>query len=302
MAQPRVLAVLVSVVVLGSPLLSASGQQPGDQQVRLPFPYAALDSGESPGAASEESRPESRFEDAIEADRDSFTPATTCAPRSRFILESSYSFLENRGVADTHSFPELLVRYGLMERLELRLGWSYEVGGAGADTSSVDLEELPSEKRLERASNIDYGLKCRLSNQGLWVPGSAVILTGATPTSGMTTATQFFATYVFGWELPYRSKLDAALRYGSASESGERFNEWAPSVVLKVRLGERVNVHGEYFGIFSTGKAQEFGHQYLSPGIHYLITPNLEVGVRVGWGLTEQTPRFFSNVGLGWRF
>jgi hypothetical protein len=92
------------------------------------------------------------------------------------------------------------------------------------------------------------------------------------------------------------------MRYGSASENGERFSEWAPSVVLKVPLGERFNVHAEYFGIFSTGKAQEFGHQYFSPGIHFLITPNLEIGVRVGWGLTEQTPRFFSNAGLGWRF
>ena len=39
-----------------------------------------------------------------------------------------------------------------------------------------------------------------------------------------------------------------------------------------------------------------------SPGDHYLITENLEIGVRVGWGLNEQSARFFSNAGLGWRF
>ena len=27
-----------------------------------------------------------------------------------------------------------------------------------------------------------------------------------------------------------------------------------------------------------------------------------ELGVRVGWGLTEDAPNFFSNVGVGWRF
>jgi hypothetical protein len=32
------------------------------------------------------------------------------------------------------------------------------------------------------------------------------------------------------------------------------------------------------------------------------VTENLEVGVRVGWGLNDQTPRFFSNVGFGWRY
>jgi hypothetical protein len=302
MTRPGLLILVLPAVVLGSPLLPAGAQPAGNEETRLPIPESPITPGESPDTVGEARRPESRFEDAIETDRDSFTPATTSAPWKHFILESSYSFLENRGVKDTHSFPELLLRYGLTERFELRLGGNYEVGGAGADTSNAGVEELPPERTLERASNINYGLKFRVTDQDTWVPASAVILTGATPTSGMTTGTQFFATYVFGWELPYRCKLDAAMRYGSTSESGERFSEWAPSVVLKVPIGERVNVHAEYFGIFSTGKAEEFSHQYLSPGIHYLITPNLEIGVRVGWGLTEQTPRFFSNVGAGWRF
>jgi hypothetical protein len=36
--------------------------------------------------------------------------------------------------------------------------------------------------------------------------------------------------------------------------------------------------------------------------VHYLVTPDLEVGVRVGWGLNDQSARFFSNAGFGWRF
>jgi hypothetical protein len=302
MTRPGSLFLILPVAVLVSPVLPAGAQQPGDEQVLLPFPASSVVPGESTSPVSEERQPESRFEDAIETDRDSFTPAKTTAGLNRFILETSYSFLENRGVKDTNSFPEMLLRYGLTERFELRLGWNYEVGGAGDDTSSIDVQELPAENKLERASNINYGLKFRVTDQNGWVPASAVILTGATPTSGMTTGTQFFGTYVFGWDLPYRCKLDAAMRYGLASENDERFNDWAPSVVLKVPVGERLSVHAEYFGIFSTGKAEEFSHQYASPGIHYLITPNLEVGVRVGWGLTEQTPRFFSNTGLGWRF
>jgi hypothetical protein len=29
------------------------------------------------------------------------------------------------------------------------------------------------------------------------------------------------------------------------------------------------------------------------------VTENLELGVRVGWGLNENSPRFFSNAGVG---
>ncbi len=63
-----------------------------------------------------------RERDEIETDRDSFTPATTIAGWRRLIVESAYSFIDNRGVKETHSYPELLLRYGLTERLELRLG------------------------------------------------------------------------------------------------------------------------------------------------------------------------------------
>src|SRR5262245_46871064 len=73
--------------------------------------------------------------DEIETDRDSCTPATTTSPWGRFIVEAAHSFVDNRRVAETHSYPELIVRYGLSDWIELRLGWNYEVGGAGSPVS-----------------------------------------------------------------------------------------------------------------------------------------------------------------------
>jgi hypothetical protein len=102
--------------------------------------------------------------------------------------------------------------------------------------------------------------------------------------------------------LPNRWRWDSAIRYALAGENGDHFNVWAPSTVLRIPLGERWGVHAEYFGLFSDGKAGDFVRHYFSPGFRYLITPNLEVGARVGWGLNEQSARFFSNVGFGWRF
>jgi hypothetical protein len=145
-------------------------------------------------------------------------------------------------------------------------------------------------------------VKVRATEQSGWVPGSAVILAGRTPTSGEATDTQFVATYVWGWELGERWKLDAAIRYSTASEKEDRFNVWAPSVVLKAEVAERWNVHAEYFALFSSGKEREFTRHFISPGAHYLITDDFEVGVRVGWGLNDQSSRFFANAGLGWRF
>lgn len=246
--------------------------------------------------------------DEIETDRDSFTPASTVVGRRRAVVEAAYSFLDNRRGFETHSLPELLVRYGLTDRVEVRVGFNYEVGGGGNETtgSAAAFTESPERPMgLIRETQVSYGVKVRLTDQSGWIPRSVVVLAGTTPTGGShgsSTATQVIATGVTGWELPNRWRFDTAMRYGTASEEGDRFNRWAPSAVLRVPVGERWAVHAEYFGVFSTGRVENTAQHYFSPGVHYLVSRNLEVGVRVGWGLSDPSTRFFTNVGVGWRY
>jgi hypothetical protein len=282
-----------------APVPTADVRPPVD---RGPSPLETLTGERVAGAGRAEPR------DEIETDRDSFTPATTTAGVRRLIVEAAYSFVDNRGIKETHSVPELILRYGLTDRVELRLGWNYEVGGVGNSTTGADA--TADDPTAERASilreyTLAYGAKVRVTDQDRWVPQTAVILQGFTPTggsAGSSPATQLIATGIAGWELPRRWKLDAAVRYGTASEEGDHFHTWAPSAVLRVPLGERWVAHAEYFGLFSTGREQNITKHFVSPGLHYLVTPDLEVGVRVGWGLNDQSARFFSNAGVGWRY
>lgn len=293
-----------------------SAQQPSD---RLDFSSPAATAERRPtetlrGLAegrpfeSEREEAEKSEPDEIETDRDSFTPATTIAGRRRLIAEYAYSFVDNRGIKETHSVPELILRYGLTDRIELRLGWNYEVGGAGNATSGVDASDDDATRgrsRLDREYKLAYGAKIRLTDQSRWVPQSALIVQGFSPTggsSGASTASQLIATYVAGWQLANRWKFDTAVRYGTASEEGDHYHVWAPSVVLRVPVGEKLAAHIEYFGLFTSGSAQNTTKHFVSPGLHYLVTPNFEVGFRLGWGLNDQSARFFSNVGVGWRF
>lgn len=258
----------------------------------------------SDGAETEigETALENPWENHLETDRDSYTPSTRTVDKGRWIVESSYSFIDNRHVAETHSFPELLLRYGLTERIELRLGGNYEVGGEGNEVSGGQGAEGFGAGQLVQETQLLYGIKARLRNQDAWLPESSLILQGHTPTSGPNPATAFTAAYVFGWELPKEWKLDSAIRYGVDKEQADRFEAWSPSIVLRKTLAERWNVHAEYFGKFSQNKQPNFILHFFSPGVHYLVTPNMEVGLRVGWGLNEQTPPFFSNAGVGVRF
>ncbi len=238
----------------------------------------------------------------LETDRDAFTPATSTVGRGIAVVESSYSFIDNRSVKDTHSFPELLLRRGLTENIELRLGWNYEVGGTGDVVSGNEGGEGGATGALERESQLLYGLKAGLTEQNGWTPRSALIVQGYTPTSGLAPATDWVGAYAFGWELPNRMRIDSSMRYGTEHAEHDVFNLWTPSVVLRAPLTERWQVHAEYFGIYSQGAAADFSRAFFSSGTHYLLTPNLELGLRVGWGLTDDSPDFFTNVGIGWRF
>lgn len=243
-----------------------------------------------------------REEDHIETDRDSLTPSSRTVGAGRVVIESSYSFIDNRDSKETHSFPELLVRIGWTDRLELRFGGNYEVGGEGADVSAGTVSDDFEKGGLVRESQLLYGLKLRLSEQADWMPESSLIVQGHTPTSGPNPSTAFTLGYVIGWELPDEWKLDSAIRFGADKEGDDRFEQWTPSIVLRKALAARWNIHGEYFGHFSQDRRDNFQKHYFSPGVHYLVTPNVEVGVRVGWGLNDDSARFFNNVGLGWRF
>jgi hypothetical protein len=239
-------------------------------------------------------------EDELQTDRDSFTPATTAVGRRRMVLETSYSFIDNRHVPDAHSFPELLVRRGISDRLELRLGWNYEAGGPTGAVSGIEFGD--EDFIVERSSEMLYGLKLETTRQRRLLPTSAVILQGYTPTFGPSTASHFTVGEVFGWTLPNGWQWNSSLRFGTNTVGGDNFAQWAPSTVLKIPAGERWNFHVEYFGIMSDGKRPAQSQHYGSAGGHVLLTKDLELGIRVGVGLNEQTPRFFSNVGLGLRF
>lgn len=237
--------------------------------------------------------------DEIETDRDSFTFATSTVGRRATVTEASYSFIDNRRGPESHSFPELLVRHGLSDRVEARLGWNYEAGGPGAvsgnEVGGEDLEVSTEGRML-------YGAKFLTSEQSGWIPGSALIVQGYTPTAGPSAISTIDVGEAVGWALSNGWVWNSALRFATANEEGDAFVQWAPSTVLKIPVGRRSNVHAEYFGIVAYGKATPLNTQFVSLGGHTLLTPDFELGLRFGFGLNQSSPGFFSNCGVGWRF
>ena len=79
-----------------------------------------------------------------------------------------------------------------------------------------------------------YGLKASVTEQDDWLPRSAIILQGCTPTLGEAPATDVAAAYTFGWELPNRWRLDTSMRYGT---------EHAYSASMQLHAAVRHSLH-----------------------------------------------------------
>ena len=79
--------------------------------------------------------------------------------------------------------------YGIGDRFELRLGWNYETGrerlpGAG---------DIAGFFGANAEQQMYYGFKGVVTKQSGWMPGSAVLVQGHTPTGGPQSVTQLRA-------------------------------------------------------------------------------------------------------------
>ncbi|HEY3965082.1 MAG TPA: transporter [Planctomycetaceae bacterium] len=248
---------------------------------------------------------ENPFYHGVETDRASFTPALSTATVGNVILESGYSFIANRNLPSQHSMPELVIRYGLTERIEARFGWNQEIGGGGSVISPVQQQEglvAPNRETIVSASRFMGGLKVRLFDQDGLFPANTVLFEGYFPSFGDTRKRQVAATYAIGWELSPRWKLNASVRYATESEFGDDWSTWSPAIVLKVPFAERWTAQVEGFGVLPHGQSGGVPQYFAGPGLQVLLTPAIELNLRVGTGLNSVSPEFYSSAGFGVTF
>ncbi|MFM7109333.1 MAG: transporter [Planctomycetaceae bacterium] len=235
-------------------------------------------------------------------DRDAFTPCTHSVAPGTILQEASEVYIDNQTGLPTNNYPEWIVRVGATERFEWRFGVNYGAGSQGNVVTSVEVGEGTYDGRRLYESSLLYGFKLDATEQDGWMPESCLIMEGTTPTSGDVLGTVPVATIVAGWELAAGWRLDGAIRYAYSEGLEGWFSRWSPSVVLRMPVTERFEVHAEWFGSFTQGLVDDASQPFFSPGMHVMVTRRLELGVRIGWGLTAEAAPFFSDAGLGWRW
>lgn len=224
-------------------------------------------------------------------DRPDFTESAATVAPGRFQLEAGYTFSRS-GEAHLHELGEALLRAGVANRVELRLGVP-TLTLAEEGTGDVD-----------GFGDASIGFKIGLPEPGTsGVPTTAILLDSTLPTgedhlgsSGL----QPGATLAFAWELAGGLGLGANFGYERFEEEGEDLGRGTGSVALGIPLSPSLGAFLEGFVLVPEG--DRTAEPFLDGGLTWLLDADLQLDVRAGFGLEEPAPNYFLGGGISVRW
>lgn len=224
-------------------------------------------------------------------DRPDFTESAVTVPRGDVQLESGYTFTR-AGDADEHTLGEVLLRVGLADRLEARIGLGSHawIGAAGEDPSGFEDPSL--------------GFKAILAREETAGVAAAVLAGTTLPVGDGDVGEDDWQPEVklaVSRGLSEVVALAANAGYARASEEGEGFDQGSASLSLGMGLSDRWGAYAEAYGTFPVTRSGD-DEAVLNGGFTFLVHPLLQLDARAGAGLTDAAPDFFVGLGIARRW
>jgi hypothetical protein len=231
--------------------------------------------------------------EALDTDRPDFTEGTSTVPAGHYQLEGGYTFTR-QGTDESQSLGELLLRIGVNERIEARLG----IGSYDWDDPGVR-----GERRISGYEDPVLGLKLRLAPDEARTQLALLLNTTVPVGSEGFTADDWQpeGKLALSRDFTDRFSLASMLVYTYASDGGERFSQFAASVSAAFSLTDRWGSYLEAYG-FSKESVDGSSTTYLDTGLSYLLSKDVQFDVRVGAGLDSPHPNWYAGLGAAVRF
>jgi hypothetical protein len=232
------------------------------------------------------------------ADRPDQTESSQTVPPgyAQFELGWTYRKEDDNAKTTSHAFPETLVRLGIVERLELRIGFD---GYIWADPEDAG--------RFEGAGDMEIGLKWKLWEEFERRPQTALLVGTSAPTGEAPFSSRRFdpsLRLAFSHTLNETFSLDYNVAGLWRTEQNARGNRdttasIAYSAVLGIDLTDTLGTFVEFFGETPTDSGRP-AHA-LDTGLTYLIADNVQFDVIGGIGLSDEADDWFVGAGVTWR-
>jgi hypothetical protein len=252
--------------------------------------------------------PAGPLDEPLQTDRPDFTETPSTVPYGRMQLEGGYTFAyddEDGHRVSEQTVPEFLLRVGLVEGFELRVGWE----GASL-TEDLFQEENDAGRMINRevhddgASDMSVGFKVRLIEQRGLVPDLSVIPELGLPTGKQTKTAgdvEPAVKWLWSYELTERLSLSGNVNLAVLNSEQGQFFQTSASLSLGFQIADWLGSYIEYFGFYPAFKDTESAN-YIDGGFTFPITNNLQFDVRAGFGLNKEADDLFAGAGFAIRW
>ena len=235
-------------------------------------------------ATAQENPPELITDRPDQTESSAIVPLKSLQIETGFVMEQITS---GNITMNSYTYNTTLLRYGLLENFELRMGLEY-LGNNTPDDSPSGLGPLYT------------GFKAKIMNENGWKPGVAFLAGLNLPF----TASDYYAPentaagMRFAFSHTLSEKLSLGYNLGAEWDGTSASPGFFYSLALGIGLTERLGIFAESFGtIPESGVAEHM----LDAGVTFLVISNLQFDVSGGVGLNEQSPDHFVSFGLSYR-
>lgn len=218
----------------------------------------------------------------------------TAITQGRVQIEGGYVFTldRHRGVAVAeHAVPDFLLRAGLTERLELRVGWPGYVATAYDEAGSTDWDD--------RVLDPNVGFMLDVFPQSGWRPQTAVLAAVPITLEGNPFALaglQPLGQVLYCWYLGERASLGGTTGFALFHERGDHFTQVQQSASFDYLFTERLGGFAEWTVLVDCGSDDDGAQHMLGGGFSFLWTDALQVSWRAALGLNDRAPDFLTGV------
>lgn len=236
---------------------------------------------------------ESQRSDLI-TDRPDATEAPTVVPRGSFQVETgayTTTFEENNSKERVLGYNTTLLRYGILENLELRVGWNYE-----EVRTEFNGQEIASSSGF---SPLLFGAKVAILQENGWKPEIGLIGHLFLPfTAGRDFKPEFTSAdfrFAFNHTLSDKSGIAYNIggQYGGDSPELAYIYTLAYGYAITDKLGAYLELYGDL-------PEDNSANHFWDAGLTYAVAPLIQLDATVGQSITEGQDLLVS-VGVSFR-
>ncbi|MGB3778405.1 MAG: transporter [Tunicatimonas sp.] len=184
-------------------------------------------------------------------------------------------------------YPTALLRYGILDRVELRLSSGLFTGGPQAGVGWSPLDLATKVALIEEA-------------QG-WIPQAALLVGLTLPATGSEAVQSNFTQprVVLLLNHSINSWLGITTNLGAHWENDSPETIYRYAMSFDFSLSERIGAFAEFYG--DLPEASATSHLF-NAGFTYLLTNDLQLDLAAGTALTDNAPDFYIGGGVSWRW